>query len=84
MKSKFKVIIIVLIVLVALVVGMVAAAGLWLKNYMNTEFADVEFIMPEGGVTELIQEYENYPPAAAPGDPETPWPGGCFPPVPQC
>ncbi|MBQ3257108.1 MAG: peptidylprolyl isomerase [Oscillospiraceae bacterium] len=66
MKSKFKVLVIVLLVLVALVVGMVVAGGLWLKNYRETEFADVDFIIPEGGVTEMIQEYENYPPPAAP------------------
>lgn len=66
MKSKFKVLVIVLLILVALVVGMVVAGGLWLKNYRETKFADVDFIIPEGGVTEMIQEYENYPPPAAP------------------
>lgn len=66
MKSKFKVIVIVLLVLVALVVGMVAAGGMWLKNYRETAFADVDFIVPEGGVSEMIEEYENYPPPAAP------------------
>ena len=66
MKSKFKVLVIVLLVLVALLVGMVVAGGLWLKNYRETEFADVDFIIPEGGVTEMLQEYENYPPPAAP------------------
>ena len=66
MKSKFKVLVIVLLVLVALLVGMVVAGGLWLKNYRETEFADVDFIIPDGGVTEMIEEYENYPPEAAP------------------
>ena len=66
MKSKFKVLVIVLLVLVALLVGMVVAGGLWLKNYRETEFADVDFIIPEGGVTEMLQKYENYPPEAAP------------------
>ena len=66
MKSKFKVLLIVLLVLVALLVGMVVAGGLWLKNYRETEFADVDFIIPEGGVTEMLQKYENYPPEAAP------------------
>jgi len=66
MKSKFKVLVIVLVILVALVVGMVVAGGLWLKNYRETEFAHVDFIIPEGGVTDMIQEYENYPPPAAP------------------
>lgn len=65
-KSKLRIVVIVLGVLVALVVAMVGGAALWLKNYKETEYPDVEFIVPDGGIKEIVAEYENYPPAADP------------------
>lgn len=65
-KSKLRIVVIVLGVLVGLVAAMVVGAALWLKNYKQTEYPDVEFIVPEGGVREIIEEYESYPPAADP------------------
>lgn len=66
MKKALRVIAIILCVLIVLAVIGVAAAGYWLYQYKEKEFSDVEFVVPEGGVEELIMEYQNYPPEPAP------------------